>query len=156
MEYHGIFIPFKVQIYSKQGNHISLLFGIWTYFNIISLCLDEAKVSIVNTDLINYAGVQRLHKNIKWIMFLLGFSYTLLTRTLLLFRTSSLKRLFIEELIYLIDSPWCNNSWPTACLQEKSSQKKNFLTWLIYIFQMLVEETISPIAYATDWTFVGL
>ena len=29
MEYHGIFIPFKGKIYSKQGNHISLLFETW-------------------------------------------------------------------------------------------------------------------------------
>ena len=26
-EYHGIFVLFKVQIYSKQGSHVSLLFG---------------------------------------------------------------------------------------------------------------------------------
>ena len=34
-EYHGIFILFKGQIYWKQGSHISLLFGTWT-FRIIS------------------------------------------------------------------------------------------------------------------------
>ena len=28
-EYHGIFIPFIGKIYSKQGSHISLLFGTW-------------------------------------------------------------------------------------------------------------------------------
>ena len=35
-EYHGIFILFKDQIYSKQGSHISLLLGTWTCFRIIS------------------------------------------------------------------------------------------------------------------------
>ena len=29
-EYHDIFIPFKDKIFSKQGGHISLLFGTWT------------------------------------------------------------------------------------------------------------------------------
>ena len=29
-EYHVIFIPFKGQIYSKYGSHVSLLFGKWT------------------------------------------------------------------------------------------------------------------------------
>ena len=29
-ESHDIFIPFKDKIYSKQGSHISLLFGTWT------------------------------------------------------------------------------------------------------------------------------
>ena len=28
-EYQGIFIPFKNNIYSKQGSNISLLFGAW-------------------------------------------------------------------------------------------------------------------------------
>ena len=28
-EYHDIFIPFKDNIFSKQGSHISLLFGTW-------------------------------------------------------------------------------------------------------------------------------
>ena len=30
VESHDIFIPFKDRIYSKQGNHISLLFVTWT------------------------------------------------------------------------------------------------------------------------------
>ena len=67
-EYHGIFILFKGQINSKQGSHISLLFGTWTCFRIISYVWIEAKVSTVNTNLIKFVGDQRLHKNIKWIM----------------------------------------------------------------------------------------
>ena len=67
-EYHGIFILFKGQIYSKQGSHISFLFRTWNYFSIISLCLDQAKVSTVNTNLIKFVAVRRLHKNIKRIM----------------------------------------------------------------------------------------
>ena len=67
-EYHGIFILFKGQIYSKQGSHISLLFGTWTCFRIISHSWIVAKVSTVNTNLIKFVGDQRLHKNIKWVM----------------------------------------------------------------------------------------
>ena len=33
-------------------------------FNIISPCLDEAKVSTVSSDLTNFADAQRLHKNL--------------------------------------------------------------------------------------------
>ena len=66
-EYHGIFILFKVQIYWKQGSHISLLFGTGLLLNHFS-CLEEANISTVNTNLIKFVGDQRLHKNIKWIM----------------------------------------------------------------------------------------
>ena len=62
-DYHDIFIPFKGQIYSKQGTHISLLVGTWT-FSIIFPCLSEAKVSTVNSDLTNFLDIQRLHENI--------------------------------------------------------------------------------------------
>ena len=40
------------------------LFGTWTYFSIISPCLDEAKVSTVNTNLIKFVDAQHLRKNI--------------------------------------------------------------------------------------------
>ena len=62
-EYHDIFIPFKGQIYSKQGRHISLLFGKWT-FSIIFPCLGEAKVSTVNSDLTNFVDVQGFHEHV--------------------------------------------------------------------------------------------
>ena len=68
-EYHVIFITFKDQIYSKQGSHVSFLFGTWT-FGIIFPCLGEAKVSTVNSDLTNFVDVQRLHENIKRVMYL--------------------------------------------------------------------------------------
>ena len=37
--------------------------------SIISPCLGEAKVSTVNSDLINFVDIQRLHENIKCIMY---------------------------------------------------------------------------------------
>ena len=40
------------------------LFGTWTYFSIISRCLDEAKVSTVNTNLIKFVDAEHLRKNI--------------------------------------------------------------------------------------------
>ena len=58
-EYHGIFIPFKDQIYSKQGSYVSFLFGTWN-FCIIFPCLDEVKVSTGNSDLTNLVDVQRI------------------------------------------------------------------------------------------------
>ena len=63
-EYHIIFIPFKGQIYSKQGSHVYFSFGTWTFSSIFP-CLGEAKVSTVNSDLTNFVDVQRLHENIK-------------------------------------------------------------------------------------------
>ena len=68
MRSNVIFIPFKGQIYSKQGSHVSFLFGTWT-FSIIFPCFGEAKVSTVNSDMTNFIDVQRLHENIKWIMY---------------------------------------------------------------------------------------
>ena len=50
-EYHGIFLLFRVQIYSKQGSHIPLLF--------------LARTSTGNCNLTKFVGVQRLHENIK-------------------------------------------------------------------------------------------
>ena len=50
--------------------------------------MDEANVSTVNTNLIEFVGDQRLHKNIKRIDFLKGFSSNLFTRTLLQFHIS--------------------------------------------------------------------
>ena len=64
VEYHVIFIPFKGQIYSKQGSHASILLGTWTFSNIFP-CLGEAEVSTINSDLTNFVDVQRLHENIK-------------------------------------------------------------------------------------------
>ena len=69
-EYHVIFIPFKGQIHSKQGSHVSLLFGTCSNFsktlvNINFPCLGEAKVSTVNSDLTNFVDAQSVDKNIK-------------------------------------------------------------------------------------------
>ena len=69
-EYLVIFIPFKCQIYSKQGSHASLLFGTCSNFsktlvNIIFQCLGEAKVSTVNSDLTNFVDTQRVNENMK-------------------------------------------------------------------------------------------
>ena len=62
-EYHAIFIPFKGQIYLKQGSHVSLLFGRCRNFsktlvNIIFPCLGEAEVSTVNSDLATFVDAQ--------------------------------------------------------------------------------------------------
>ena len=69
-ECHVIFIPFKGQIYSKQGSHVSVLFCTWT-FSIFShfFSFYFPEVSTVSSDLINFVDVQRLHENIKWIMY---------------------------------------------------------------------------------------
>ena len=54
------------KIRSTQNKGVTfLLFGTSTYFSIISPCLDEAKVSTVNTNLKKFIGVQCLHKTIK-------------------------------------------------------------------------------------------
>ena len=42
-------------------------------FSNIFLCLGEAKVSTVNSDLTNLVHFQRFYENINWIMFLIGF-----------------------------------------------------------------------------------
>ena len=105
-------------------------------------------------------------------VFLTAFSYCLFTRTLLLFSISLLKRFiyrrantpyrfslvqqFLPRLPRIRSGQYILVSsgksflllkLPTACLQEKSRQKKNlaYLTDLKY-FHMLVEETLSPIA----------
>ena len=46
-EFHGIFISFKIQLYSKQGSPIFLLFGSWSLVfraGIISSCLSKVEV----------------------------------------------------------------------------------------------------------------
>ena len=89
-----IFIPLKGQIYSKQGSHVSLLFGTWT-FSIIFMCLDEAKVSAVNSSMTNIE-VQHLHETIKWIMYFkqsnTRFNYTLFRKALLLLKCCIFRR----------------------------------------------------------------
>ena len=84
-EYHGISIPFKSQIYSKQESHISLLFGTWTLVLFPHVWKKPKFLLLTLT-------WQRLHENIKFFVFLTGFSCTLFTKTLLLFRISLLKR----------------------------------------------------------------
>ena len=149
MEYNGIFILFKGQIYSKQGSHISFLFGIWTYFKYIS-CLDEAQVSTVNTNLIKFVGVQCLHKTIKWIMWIMCFwrglailclqgHYCWSEFPLTSYRFSLVQQFLscfprIKSRQYILISSgkrFLPLKLPTACWQEKSSQKNILLTWLI-------------------------
>ena len=45
------------------------LFDTWNFI-IIFPSLGKAKVSSVNSDLANFADVQRLYENIKWITYL--------------------------------------------------------------------------------------
>ena len=56
--------------------------------------MDEAKVSTVKTDLINFVSFQCFQENIKWIM---CFQRDLPTKTLLFFRISLLKRLIYRR-----------------------------------------------------------
>ena len=51
------------KVRSTKNKGVTFLFGSWNF--IIFPCLCEAKVSIVNSDLINFVDVQRLHENIK-------------------------------------------------------------------------------------------
>ena len=108
-------------------------------------------------------------------VFLTGFiTYTLFRRTLLLFIISLLKRFIyrrvnapykfslVQQLMSHLPRirSWqqiliLSGKFPSSkvtCLQEKSSQKKN----LAYLTDFLVEETFSPIANITGWTFTGL
>ena len=84
-----IFIPFKGQrCHLKKA--IMFLFCLG-HGSIIFPYLDEAKVSTVNSDLTNFVAVTVLMKTINNV-FLTRFSYTLFTKTLLLFHISLLKR----------------------------------------------------------------
>ena len=56
------------KVRSTQNKGVTFFFGKWTFI-IIFPCLGEAKVSTVNSDLTNFVDVQRLHENIKWIMY---------------------------------------------------------------------------------------
>ena len=56
------------KVRSTQNKEVTFLFGTWT-FSIIFPCLDEAKVSTVNSDLTNVVDVHCLHENIKRIMY---------------------------------------------------------------------------------------
>ena len=44
----------------------------------------------------------------------------------------------------------------TACPQAKANHKKNhdYLDWF-KLFHMLVKETLSSVAYITEWKFIG-
>ena len=106
-------------------------------------------------------------------LFLTEFWYTLFTKTLLLFRISLLKRS-----IFRTDSPWCNNcatltkkqvkaisihfirkTFPSLkviyCLplRKIQPQEKSCLPYWFRIFHMLLEETLPPTMYVTEWTF---
>ena len=91
VEYHVIFIPFKGQIYSKQGSHVSLLFETWT-LALFSHVLVKPKFLLLTLTRQSF-DVRRLHKILHELCtFLTRFSYTLFTKTLLLFCISLLKR----------------------------------------------------------------
>ena len=69
VEYHGIFIPFKDHMYQNMS-HFSSLRDM--NLSIISPCLGEANVSTVLLTLAgvnNSVNIQRLHENIKLIMY---------------------------------------------------------------------------------------
>ena len=105
-------------------------------------------------------------KGRRGIIFLTEFIYTLFTKTSLSFIyrrdnnrfslvqqfLSCLTRITSRQFIFHQESvPLLKLS--TASPQGKSSHTwKSMLTWLIRIFHMLVEETLSPITYVTEWT----
>ena len=61
-KYHGIFIPFKREAYSKHGSIIFLLFGSWSL--ILYLCVwVKTKFFSDNFKLTNLVDVQRLYQN---------------------------------------------------------------------------------------------
>ena len=98
-EYHSIFIPFRSQVYSKQGSPIfSLVWGI--EFSIISPCLD--KVFSDNWNLTNLFNIQFL---------------------------SPLLRIRLWRFLFIwsgkISPPF---KIFTTCQQEKSNHKKFMLT----------------------------
>ena len=102
-EYHDSFIPFKGQIYSKQGSHISLLFCTWT-FSIILSCLGEAKFLLLT---------------LTW-QTSLTFNFCTNTFLLCLPRIMSRQYLFISS-----RKRYLSLKLSTVCPQEKSSHKKN-------------------------------
>ena len=132
------------------------------------------KVSTVNSDLINFVDVQRLHENIKWIVFLTRLSYNLFTKTLLLFRISLLKRftyrrvstpkilrgamnpiMLTKKHVKTISDHFINKKLPCSqviyCLLTRKIYSQEKSCWL-RIFHMLVEKMFLPVAYVTEWT----
>ena len=57
------------KVRSAQNKGAMFLFDTWNFI-IIFPSLGKAKVSSVNSDLANFADVQRLYENIKWITYL--------------------------------------------------------------------------------------
>ena len=132
------------------------------------------KVSTVNSDLTNFVDVQRLHENIKWIVFLTRLSYNLFTKTLLLFRISLLKRftyrrvstpkilrgamnpiMLTKKHVKTISDHFINKKLPCSqviyCLLTRKIYSQEKSCWL-RIFHMLVEKMFLPVAYVTEWT----
>ena len=82
-ECHGIFMPFKGEICSKKI--------------IISSCLNEAKVSTVNSDLQISLTFNECMKTLNELCVFTEFSYTLFTKRLLLIRISLLKHVIYRR-----------------------------------------------------------
>ena len=82
-ECHGIFMPFKGEICSKKI--------------IISSCLNEAKVSTVNSDLQISLTFNECMKTLNELCVFTEFSYTLFTKRLLLICISLLKHVIYRR-----------------------------------------------------------
>ena len=139
-------------------------------------CLDKAKFNTVNSDLTNFLDVQHLHENIKWIMcFSLSLAILCLQKRSCSSTFLNQNVSFIEELIHLGFSlvqqllsrlprirlrQYLFISSVKSFLPPKLStlcpQEKSYLPDWFRILDKLVEETLSPIAYVTEWTFIGL
>ena len=164
-EYHGIFIPFQGQIYSKQGSHISLLFGTWMKPKNFYCWHWPDKLCWRSTFSSKY--------QINYV-FPTGFTYTLFTKTSLFLRISLLKCLIYKRVnnlrfslvqqflsqIYIkaIYINFIRKKFPPSkviyCLLPRKIQpaEKSCLPDWFRIFHMLVEKTLSSIAYVTEWS----
>ena len=91
-EYHDIFIPFKGQIYLKQGSHVSFLFGTWTLVLFSHVWVKPRFLLLTLTwqTSLKFKVCMKTLNELR--IFLTKFSYNLFTKTFLLLRISLLKR----------------------------------------------------------------
>ena len=153
-EYHGIFIPFQGQVYSKQGSHISLLFGTWMKPKNFYCWHWPDKLCWRST----FSSKYQMN-----YVFPTGFTYTLFTKTSLFLRISLLKCLIYKRvnnlrfslvqqflsqiskirsrqyILILSGKSFLPLKLSIACSQEKYSQQKNlaYLTDSEYLICLL-------------------
>ena len=173
MKYHVIFTPFKGQIYSKQGSHVSLMFGTWTFVLFSHVWWNQRFYCYLWADKLRRRSTFAWKHKLNYV-FLTRFSYTLFTKTLLLFRISLLKRFIywrvnIFKILHGATIPvtLTKNYVKTIFLHFIKkftflsfyllpAHKKNLATRKAYlfnwfrVFHMLVEKILLPVAYVTE------